>query len=235
MGPKEKVMPKKTKKKVTKKKAKKSQPKTKIVYRTRRVKPGRFYLHQAKLAIMDAVPIMPTTVISKDKKGRLFAHTQAEKVYAVYREQTKKHGLVINRIEGRTETTTTAIMKYIDKAWNIVEEPCVRYHGTWEITHAASGACEIFHGSGDGCNDIWSVNSAQTVAKKCGLLDYFEVAWPQPTDWLKVIKESVEELPPSELHKALKEIIPPKILSATSIGEELCNYFNSVLSKHKKK
>lgn len=221
------------KKKTTKKTKKRTKKTAKIIYRYRKPKPECYYLHRAKLAIMEAVPIMPTTAIGKDHKGRLFAHTQAEKVYAIYREQCEKHGLVINRIAGESSNSECPELQRAGEEWKVVMAPCVRYEGKWSICHVGSGEKEIFLGAGDGNNDIWSINSAQTVAKKCGLLDYFEVAWPQPTDWLKVIRESVEELPPNELEKALKEIIPAKIMSATSIGEELANYFNSMLKKGK--
>ena len=224
-----------TNKKVVKKrkKAKKVPAKNPVIYTTH---VNCLYLHRAKIKIMEAVPVMPCTVISKDHNGRLFAHTQAEEIYKVYREQCIKHELVTRRIEGCAFDAERPGVKRTEDGggWEACKESCTRYEGAWEICHVGSGDTETFKGAGDGDNDIWSINSAQTVAKKCGLLDYFEVAWPQPTDWLKVIKDSIGGLPPEETKKALFEIIPDKIMTATSIGEELIEYFNKILAKSKK-
>ena len=203
--------------------------------RRRKVVPHNFYLHTAKQAIMNAVPIMPCSVIKKDRGGRLYAHTQAENVYNVYREKCELHGLVIRKIEGMAyETTRPSFRINKDDVCETIKVPCVRYEGKWEVCHVASGETETFCGAGDGDNEIWSVNSAQTVAKKCGLLDYFEVAWPQPTDWLQTVRESMEELPPAELFKAIQGVIPKAIFEATKIGDLLTDYFNSVLKNSKK-
>lgn len=231
---------KKTKKSLKAKVSKKRTSNKKVVPAKERIYRNHvhcLYLHRAKLDIMESVPVMPCTVISKDHNGRLFAHTQAEEVYAVYREQCLKHGLVTRRIAGSAVTTKRpGVKRSADgERWEACSELCTRYQGTWEICHVDSGDTETFKGAGDGDNDIWSINSSQTVAKKCGLLDYFEVPWPAPTDWLKVIKDSIEVLPPEEMKKALFEIVPDKIMTATSIGEELVNYFNEVLAKHQKK
>ena len=230
---------KKTKKKAKKKTAKKTTPKIRYRYRTKYVPLPEHLscieLHRAKLEIKRAVPIMPCTLINKDHKGRLFAHTQAEEIYKVFREQCNNKGLVIRRIKGKSKLATYPRFKFIDDKLEVVEEPCVRYNGVWEICHVESGGRETFHGSGDGTNDVWSINSAQTVAKKCGLLDYFEVPWPQPTDFAELVSDRLNNLEPGALEKALNQIIPPKIMQATSIGEVLTNYFNEVLKRQKGK
>ena len=225
-------MAKKTVKK--KKKVVKKRTKAKKVVRRRKtvVMPHNYYLHTAKQVIMNAVPVMPASVIKKDRGGRLYAHTQAEKVYAIYREKCELHGLVIRRIEGKAFASTRPSLRQTGEEWKTIDVPCVRYEGIWEICHVASGETETFCGAGDGDNEIWSVMSAQTVAKKAGLLDYFEVAWPQPTDWLETVRESMEELPPQELFKAIQGVIPKVIFEATKIGDLLTDYFNSVLKTH---
>lgn len=231
---------KKTTKKSSNRSANKNRKSTKKVVRKRTkakkvVRPHNWYLHCAKLAIMDAVPIIPCTAIKRDRNGRLFAHTEAEKVYQLYREQCKEHRLVIRRIRGEATSTTRPSLRFTEKdIWETKEVACVSYQGDWEICHVDSGEIETFRGAGAGDNEVWSINSAQTVAKKCGLLDYFEVAWPQPTDWVQAIKNTVEVLPADEMKEALIEIIPSAIMQATSIGEELLRYFDTALRKHKK-
>lgn len=222
-------------KKTTKSVRKISTKKAKKKVRRKVVRPVNYYLHTKKLEIMRAVPIMPCTVIAKTRQGFLFAHTQAEKVYDIYRRECESRGLIIRRIEGKTTSTVHPELNYENDGWVITEKPCVRFEGLWEIVDVASGESETFGGSGDGSNNIWSVMSAQTIAKKAALLDYFEVAWPQPTDWVRTVKESVEELGPQEMFKALKEIIPAKIFEATKIGDILGDYFNEMFQKGQRK
>jgi hypothetical protein len=226
------------KRKSNKKVVRKRKPKDKVVpaTKTRKSSPAiivrsyNWYLHCAKLKIMKDVPIIPCTAIKKDRNGRLFAHTEAEKVYQLYREQCQKHRLVIRRIRGDALETGRPSLRFTkNDVWETQKVSCVRYEGQWEICHVDSGEHEYFEGAGDGDNEIWSINSAQTVAKKCGLLDYFEVAWPQPTDWLQAIKQTVEVLPPAEMKEALIEIIPSVIMESTSIGDEIIKYFGTVL------
>jgi len=198
------------------------------------IQPERWHLHCAKLLIKKAVPMMPCTSIKRDRNGRLFAHTQAEKVYEAFREQCQIHRLVIRRERGNSFSTTRPSLRFTrDDIWETLDVPCVRFEGQWEICHVDSGEYECFGGTGDGDNEIWSVNSAQTVAKKCGLLDYFEVPWPQPDDWVQAIKNTVEVLPPEEMKEALIEIIPSVIMESTSIGDEIMKYFDSVMSRKK--
>ena len=222
---------KKVKKKVKRKKAKRKSPD--IVF------PPKYNLHTAKMKILKAVPIMPCSAFSKDKQGLRYAHTQAEKVYQVYREQCEKNDLVIRRIEGKaTDAHRPDWVKKEDPEsgdswWALEEVPCVRFEGVWEIEHIPSGEKETFHGAGDGDNDIWSANSAQTIAKKQALLDYFETAWPQPTDWPKLVRDSLEQAGPEEFIEAMKQIIPNKIAESTGILDVMSAYFDKVYQKKK--
>lgn len=197
--------------------------------------PQNFHLHTAKMKILTDVPIMPCSAISKDIHGLKYAYTQADKVYQVYREKCKENGLVIRRIEGKT-TDGTRPDKYWDKdkerfIWAGV--PCVRFEGVWEIEHIASGEKETFGGAGDGDNMTWACNSAQTVARKQALLDYFETAWPQPTDWVEVVRKTIEEMPPKERIQVIEMIIPKEIAKATGIYEQMGIYFDKVYRKTK--
>lgn len=246
-------MTKKTKKKTTKKavnrKTVKKRTSNKKVVRKRKPKdkviPARFYIHKnvprynlhaIKLQIMSEVPIMPCTVIGKDRHGRLFAHTQAEKVYAIYREKCQENRLTIRRERGSEYDAECPKLQRIDNDWQVVKQPCVRFSGQWEICHQRTGEHEYFEGAGDGDNDIWSICSAQTVAKKVALLDYFEVPWPQPTDMLEVVAQCMRELKtsPKEFIKAVQGVIPPEIFKATGIEAELVKHFNKVLKGSKK-
>ena len=211
--------------------AKRKVGKKKIRKRIKRkpVYPLNYHLHAKKLEILRVVPIMPCSAISDDIHGLKFAHTQAEKVYQVYRRECESRNLVTRRIEGTTSNGTRPKFVQKESVWEIIEVPCVRFEGVWEICDKDSGEKETFGGSGDGDNNIWSANSAQTIAKKQALLDYFETAWPQPTSWLRVVRESLEELPPEEMVKAIKGIIPPKIAEATGIVQALYDYFESVM------
>lgn len=220
---------KEAKKKVKKKVAKRKKVKKRV--RRKPVYPLNYHLHEKKLEILRAVPIMPCSVLSKDMQGLRFAHTQAEKVYQVYRRECESRGLVIRRIEGETVDAEHPQLIKKESGWDIKSVPCVRFEGVWEICDKDSGETETFGGSGDGENGIWSANSAQTIARKQALLDYFETAWPQPTDWVKVIRESLEELGPQELVKAVKMIIPEKIAEATGIVDEIGNYFDKQFKK----
>jgi hypothetical protein len=216
-------------KKVKKVLARKPRKKKVIVY------PVNYHLHTKKLGIMRAIPIMPCTVITKTRQGFIFAHTQATEVYNTYRRECESRGLVIRRVEGKTTSATHPELDRKNDQWIVVEKPCVRFEGIWEIVDVESGERETFGGAGDGSNNIWSANSSQTIAKKQALLDYFEVAWPQPTDWVRTVKESIEELGPEQMFKALQEIIPAKIFEATKIGDILGDYFNKAFQKGKRK
>ena len=228
------------KKKTTQKSTKITAPKIKYRYRTKYLPLPEHLkcveLHRKKLLIKRAVPIMPCSLISHDHKGRLFAHTQAEEVYQVYREKCDEYGLVIRRIDGESKPATYPRFKFVDEVLTIIEEPCVRYNGTWEICDVESGGRETFKGSGDGTNDVWSVMSAQTIAKKAALLDYFETAWPAPTDFTQVVRETIEKLGPDEMCNAIKQILPSKIVESTSICDIIMEYFaNFSVDKKKAK
>lgn len=220
-------MKKQTKKKKVKRKvAKKAKKKKARGRKTVVVQPG---LHFKKLEIMAAVPVMPCSVIGRDNYGLRFAYTQAAQVYQRYARLCREKGLTIRRIEGKT---TDAY--YGDSYQNsegktkFAKRPCVRFEGIWEICDTGTGQTETFGGAGDGDNLIWSANSAQTIARKQALLDYFETAWPQPTDYLKLIRESLEQVQPTRFVDALQEIMPENafnIMTSTGAIKALQDFF----------
>lgn len=224
---KKKAKRKKVKRKVVKKKAVKRK-KRKAVYI-----PPCYGLHQKKLEILRVVPIMPCSAIDRDMQGLRFAHTQAEKVYRVYRRECESRGLVIRRIKGTTTNGERPAFIQSDDKRVMKAVPCVRFEGVWEICDVSTGETETFGGAGDGDNEIWSANSAQTIARKQALLDYFETAWPQPTNWLKLVRDSLEEAGPEEFVKAMKSIVPEKIAEATGIIDVMGSYFDKVFAKKK--
>lgn len=187
-------------------------------------------LHTKKLQIMEAVPVMPCSAISKDRQGLAFAHTRATEVYNRYREECGQRKLVIRRVKGKLLENFKYVMDVkTEQGWEIREVPCACFVGVWEITDVDSGEKETFGGGGYGDNDVWSANSAQTVAKKQALLDYFEVAWPQPTNLKKIIKAELAELSREELSEVLQEIIP-----VPGVTKVILKFFEEAFKKEKK-
>jgi len=205
--------------------------KKKVKSRRGRRAPRPIGLHAKKLEILAAVPIMPCSAISNDWQGLRFAHTQAEKVYQVYRRECVQRGLVIRRVEGHTRSCEIPEIRTDEKGqYQMTRVLAILFEGIWEICDVETGQCEQFGGSGCGRNDVWSANSAQTIAKKQALLDYFETAWPQPTDWLKVIHKSIEEMPPGERVEAYRQIFRPEawsVLDATGAVKALTEFYGS--------
>lgn len=219
-------MPKKKKvKKKVKKKAGKKQTGKKP---TTPCKSTALGLHGKKLLILKEIPIMPCSAISKDRQGLMYAHTQATKVYNTYREICLKYGLTTRRTKGVTSNIEYPEVFWKDGVPNVVLVKAVLFEGEWEIRDSETGQTETFGGSGIGDNRVWSANSAQTVAKKQALLDYFETAWPQPTDWCRVVREALEELKGENFNEALKQIMPApayQILTATQAIKEMLKFY----------
>ena len=214
------------KKKTGKKKVKKPETKKQLDPLSQKPPVG---LHAKKLQIMAEVPIIPCSAISKDRYGLRYAHTQACRVYDIYREKCVKHGLVIRRISGKTSNCLYPDFSYNEegkRSYSTVDG--VLFEGVWEIRDVASGQTETFGGSGLGDNMVWAANSSQTVAKKQALLDYFEVAWPQPTDHNEVIRNEMKKLKGEEFIAAMKQILPDmpyKIITQSGAIDALLDFF----------
>lgn len=216
------------------KKGNKAKGKKKPPKKPRNRKPAVLGLHGKKLLILKEIPLMPCSAISKDRQGLMYAHTQATRVYKTYREICLRHGLTTRRIKGATTNIEYPEVFWKDGVANVVLVKAVLFEGEWEIRDSETGQTETFGGSGIGDNRVWSANSAQTVAKKQALLDYFETAWPQPTDWAKVVRESMEQLKGEEFTKGLKQIMPEwayNILTTPKALKEMDEYFGKEIPK----
>lgn len=219
------------KKKVAKKKSLRGKSKKP---KTAKLNPNRG-LHAKKLEILEEIPIMPCSLVSADRHGYVYAYTRADEVYQVYRDKCVEKGLTIRRVSGHAENGKYP-HTYVDPAGNTIytEDNCVRYEGVWEIRDSATGQCEQFAGAADGKNEIWSLNSAQTIARKQALLDYFEVPWPQPADMPKVVKKALASLPADQKLKMMKQMIPDaewNILTSVGAVEALDDFFKKQLEK----
>ena len=222
----------KPKKKVKKKTKKATKPRKKA--KKRRIQPI-YGLHEKKLDIMAEVPIMPCSVIGKDRYGLRFAHTQAEKVFQRYSELCRQKHLVIRMIDCKMETLPFPFTVGEEKVAELLRNisftnlwPWTRAVCTFEIRDTTTGETETFMGAGLGNNDVWSDNSAQTVAFKQGLLMYFFTAWPQPTDYLRLIRESLEEVGRESIVDALKQIMPDtawNVMESTGAVKALTKFF----------
>lgn len=185
--------------------------------------PYRGHLHAKKLLIMADAPIIPCSAITKDRYGLMYAHTQAEKIYQLYAEKCREHKLVIRMVDCKIETT-----KYPDifrEKWESVE--CVLATCKFEICDTESSETEAFMGAGLGDNAVWSANSAQTVAMKQALIQYFFTAWPQPTDYCAVIRNELAGFDKQQYMDAVKNILPkpPKDLPVKDMVKELVEFF----------
>ena len=180
---------------------------------------------------MAAVPIVPCSAIGQDRQGARYCHTRADTIFATYRQQCAKHGLVIRRVSGETRVAEYDD-SYKDPDGRLVKTKTIgaRYEGIWEIRDVETGQTEQFAGSGDGDNYVWSTNSAQTNARKQALLDYFEAAWPQPDITLLIIQESLARLDEKQLIEAMGVIMPEK--TSKSAYTQIADFF---LSETKKK
>lgn len=189
-------------------------------------------LYAKKLTIMRRVPIMPCSIIGKDRIGRMFAHTQAEKVFARYSKLCQEFGLVISMIE--VEMSNGPQTVYIDPEGTTTKRECSRAVCKFRIVDTESNQEDYFWGAALGDNAVWSDNSAQTIAFKQALLQYFFTAWPQPTDFVEVVREQLSKLKGENFIKAIQQIMPVKaheILTETKALEELRAFFTKPQKK----
>ncbi len=177
------------------------------------------------LEIMAEVPIMPCSLIGKDKQGHDFAYTRAEEVFQVYYQKCIEKGLKITQTGGHTEKGVFIDEWYSSDGTKTQKETaCARWIGTYKIQDVATGQTASFVGAGDGDNDIWSLVSAQTIAMKQALLLFFQTAWPQPTDLTKVVKKALAEVPKEHRLAMMEKILPAEswdVLTSTGAVEAL--------------
>ena len=182
-------------------------------------------LYVKVLEIMAEVPVMPCSLVGKDKQGHEFAYTKAEEVFEVYYKKCIEKGLKITCVSGKTEEA-----EFVDEWWNSNGEkvtnkmPCARWIGTYEIRDVATNQTATYVAAGDGDNDIWSLVSAQTIAMKQGLLLFFQTAWPQPTDLTKVVKNALMDVPKEHKLAMMEKVLPAdmwQVLTATGAVDAL--------------
>ena len=182
-------------------------------------------LQAKRLEVMRAIPLVRCSVISKDPQGLQYAHTQAEDIYQDYRKEMVKRFLTITLINCNTESVL------VHKKSDGTELYSSRAHCTFRIRDIESGEYEDIQASALGNNDVWSDNSAQTVAMKQALLQYFFAAWPQPTDYVEVVRASLNELPPKDFRDAMTQMMPQKILSNAGAMKALEEFYDAALKK----
>ena len=174
-------------KKVVKKKARKSAvrkpPARKRATRTSRATDGplsefqmRARLAQKVLAIHRAMPKAPQTG-THTADGDEYCFTKAAEVFEAYHELMELHQLVM---------IPTSIISFHDAGWYRVDMQ-------FELIDCETGYVQRVAGSGLGNNAIWSLHSAQTVAKKQAMLLAFMSSWDT---WLleeALIKQCMDE------------------------------------------
>lgn len=185
-------------------------------------------LDEKRNRIIRRVPVVPCSAISRDIHGLRFAHTQAERIFALYQKEMLKENMKILPIGG--ECTTTV---YTDEVTGVegveyVERHASRVVCNYEAVCNDTGERHHFWCAGMGSNLVWSDTSATTVAMKQAILLYFGACWPQPTDWAEVVKDSLLALKPDDRLMALKMIVPPTMVDAV---RELLDYFGKEIGK----
>jgi len=90
----------------------------------------------------------------------------------------------------------------------------------YEITDIETGYSIHVVGSGLGGNGAWSVNSAQTVAKKQALLNAFGCSYNQPESMKGVVRR---------LTKGFKVDSVVQVMSSKDVQDEMLDYFGEQL------
>lgn len=181
-------MKKKAKKKVVKKTAKKKKTTTKPAKRNPLVRLSpEARLHHKIQAVMATVPIIECTGEEKieDENGKqidTYNYTEAPEVFRIYTEQMVRVGLTFTpvHIESRLDS----------RAYQVIV--------TYRLTDVDTGFYIDIVGAGLGCNGVWSINSAQTVARKQALLNAFGASYPQPETAKKKVRKAVKMFDPLE-------------------------------------
>ncbi len=161
--------------------------------------PVRHSLLEKKLQIMKDNPYMPCSSISKDRAGMRVAHTHADKVFHKYYEASIAAKLSFSCVEMHERDTECGTHKGRLVRCRFM----VRDLDSHEVDH--------FWGAGEGDNFVWSVLSAQTVAFKQGLLMYFFTSWPQPEEFIEIVKSHFEGSQGEELIRDLRNTLPDEI------------------------
>jgi len=151
----------------------------------------RARLAQKILAIHRALPKAPQTG-THTAEGDEYAFTRAAEVFEAYHGLMEEHGLVM---------IPTSCISFHDQSWYRVDMQ-------FELIDCETGYVQRVAGSGLGNNAIWSLHSAQTVAKKQAMLLAFMSSWDT---WLleeamikRCMEEGARQGSPERVYKAME-------------------------------
>ena len=189
----------KKKKKTTKKKATKGKPKKK-----RYPLPRPIGLQAKILEVMKRVPTIECTGQEQSEartgeEPETYYYTEAAEVFRIYSEAMVKVGLTFVPISIDT----------------VLDARAYRATIIYRLTDAETNQYQDVVAVGLGCNGVWALNSAQTVARKQALLNMFGASYPQPKTSAQVVR------------KAVKMFQPLDVLSPGEAAEELNQYFST--------
>lgn len=181
-------------KKKTKKRAKKKTTKKRKHYPLH--DPDKPLGLQAKiLRVMELLPIIPCTGEEYDDTTKdIYHYTEAENVFKLYTEMMVKVGLTFVPISMVTEA---------DKRFY---KAMITYRLTATDTEEFVDVVAV----GLGCNGVWALNSAQTVARKQALLNTFGASYPQPEGAKPNIRKIARGFDPNDVlteAKAREELV----------------------------
>ncbi|MEE9354752.1 MAG: hypothetical protein V3U75_04105 [Methylococcaceae bacterium] len=188
----------KKKKKPAKKKAKRKPAKKKHY-----ALPRPIGLQAKILKIMKLVPTIECTGQEQTEARtgedpETYYYTEAAEVFRQYSEAMVEVGL--------TFVPITIVTVLDDRAY--------RATVTYRLTDVETGQFQDVVAVGLGCNGVWALNSAQTVARKQALLNMFGASYPQPKTAQQVAR------------KAVKMFQPFDVLSSGEAVKEMDKYFS---------
>lgn len=153
---------------------------------------------QAKiLEVMKMVPLIECTGQEQGEED-VYYYTEAAEVFRIYSKAMVEVGLTFVPISIDT----------------VLDARAYRATIIYRLTDAETGQYQDVVAVGLGCNGVWALNSAQTVARKQALLNMFGASYPQPVTAAQVVR------------KAVKMFRPVETLSPSEAEEELKSYFD---------
>lgn len=167
---------------------------------------------QAKIRqIMEAVTIIECTGEEYDEKtGETCYYTEAAEVFRVYTEQFIRVGLTFVPVGIET----------------VLDNRAYKATMTYRLTDTETGQYQDVVAVGLGCNGVWALNSAQTVARKQALLNTFGASYPQPKTAAQVVRKAVnmfqpfDVLSPGEAAKEMSEFFSQENQNGTGESRE---------------
>lgn len=99
-------------------------------------------------------------------EGIQFGYTTARQVFEQYAKLCRDVGLWYRQVDCRITITLRQVF----------------VESQFELVDVDTGYSVMFAGAGQGCNSVWAINSAQTVALKQALLEMFMSYWVEAED-----------------------------------------------------